>query len=73
MEDEGTPPAEHEGFLSGQVSPSYHSQPWQSIGWQERTMRPRELGVKRGTKQRRPAGNSEAVAVDLITLLEENW
>lgn len=73
MEDEGTPPAEHEGFLSGEVSPSYHSRLWQPREWQDRAARPQELAAKRGTKVRRPVTDSEAVAVDLITLLEENW
>ena len=36
-------------------------------------MRPHELAVKRGIKLRRPTSDSEAAAVDLITLLEENW
>ncbi len=73
MEDEGTPPAEHQGFLSGEDSPSYHSERWMPQSWQDRAIRPRELAAKRGTKVRRPEAGSEARAVDLITLLEEHW
>ena len=71
MEDEGTPPAEHEGFLSGDVSPMYNharqTQDWQS------TARPRGHVKERGPKQRALAADSNAAAVDLVMLLEENW
>jgi hypothetical protein len=82
MEDEGTPPAEHDGFLSGEVSPSYHSDRVSNGLWGASSFQPRP-SIKRhshGYAERQKASNSyrplyesEASAVDLISLLEENW
>lgn len=71
MEDEGTPPAEHEGFLSDDVSPSYVANRWETRVWQDGPRRPRGVGSKPKTKALGTDNNVSAV--DLIMLLEENW
>jgi len=82
LEDEGTPPAEHDGFLSGEVSPSYHSDRVSNGMWGPRTLQTRPsfkihghsyVESQKAINSYRPAYESEATAVDLIALLEENW
>lgn len=72
LEDEGTPPAEHEGFLSGNVSPIYeYARPNQV--WGNTDMRSRGHVKERVFKQGASAIESGSTAVDLVLLLEENW
>lgn len=82
MEDEGTPPAEHDGFLSGEVSPSYHSDRVPNGMWGPRTLQarpsfkrygPSYVESQKSSNSYRPPYESEATAVDLISLLEDNW
>ena len=79
MEDElGTPPT-GDGFLSGTVSPSYHHAARMSSAWGPRTLQPHpsfkraEPNRKVGSFHRNLQHDGEAAAVDLISLLEENW
>jgi len=84
MEDEiGTPPA-GDGFLSGTISPSYHSDRGSNGAWGPRTLQTHPSFKRYGhswVEPQRKTGNSnpppqhegEATAIDLISLLEENW
>lgn len=73
MEDEGTPPAEHEGFLSGDASPAYLNSRWSQRERQEQRIWPREIASKQARVVEASATEKNTSAVDLIMLLEENW
>lgn len=75
-EDEGTPPAEQDGFLVTEVAnPVYHVRDTQRLsGWGTGGIyqQPAKRSVREWKGLMVPSGQN-ADSLDLVKLLEENW